>query len=137
MKKKETNRKRRPNATRLIVEALEVRLVLSATGFDFGGAHDGPEFIDWAREPGKTGRKDSYLDLDGGRLVRKVRTGMVFLQSAGERIAAGPCLRYDNQVINFINAQYMNWLQNQGWLICHASGLVTGGRCLGRRFSMA
>jgi HprK-related kinase B len=90
----------------------------------------GVTFIDWRREPGKTGRKDSYLDMDGARLVRKVRTGMVFLQSMNDRIAAGPCLRYDNQVINFINSQYMNWLQNRGWLICHASGLVRDGRCL-------
>jgi HprK-related kinase B len=88
-------------------------------------------FVDWKREPGKTGRKDSYLDLAGARLVRKVRTGMVFLQGSEHRIAAGPCLRYDNQVINFINSQYMNWLQNRGWMICHASGLVRDGRCLG------
>ena len=67
----------------------------------------GVDFIDWPREPGKTGRKDSYLDLDGARLVRKVRTGMVFLHGTADRIAAGPCLRNDNQVINFINAQYM------------------------------
>lgn len=91
----------------------------------------GIEFTDWKREPGKTGRKDSYHDFDGGRLVRKVRTGMVFLQSQTLRIAAGPCIRYDNQVINFINAQYMNWLQNRGWLICHAAGLVKNGRTLG------
>lgn len=91
----------------------------------------GIEFIDWKREPGKTGRKDSYYDFSGGRLVRKVRTGMVFLQSETFRIAAGPCLRYDNQVINFINAQYMNWLQHRGWLICHAAGLVYKGNALG------
>jgi len=88
-------------------------------------------YIDWKREPGKKGRKDSYLDFPSGRLVRKVRTGMVFLQSETQRIAAGPCLEYDNQVINFINAQYMNWLQNQGWLICHAAGLVHQGKALG------
>ena len=91
----------------------------------------GVDFVDWKREPGKSGRKDSYHDLDGGRLIRKVRTGMVFLQSATRRIAAGPCVRYDNQVINFINAQYMNWLQNRGWLICHAAGLVHEGNTLG------
>lgn len=91
----------------------------------------GIEFIDWKREPGKTGRKDSYFDFPGARLVRKVRTGMVFLQSETQRIAAGPCQRYDNQVINFINAQYMNWLQNRGWLICHAAGLVYKERTLG------
>ena len=89
------------------------------------------EFIDWKREPGKTGRKDSCVDLPGGRLVRKVRTGMVFLQSESHRIAAGPCLENSNQVINFINSQYMNWLQHRGWLICHAAGLVYRGRGLG------
>ena len=96
---------------------------------------DAPEldidFIDWKREPGKTGRKDSYAELRGARLVRKVRTGMVFLQSERQRIAAGPCLKYNNQLINFINSQYMNWLQNRGWLICHAAGLVYRGKCLG------
>ena len=91
----------------------------------------GVAFIDWAREPGKTGRKDAYFDLSDGRLVQKVRTGMVFLQSEDHRIAAGPCLEFDNQVINFINAQYMNWLQQNGALICHASGLVSNGQCLG------
>jgi len=83
------------------------------------------DFIDWKREPGKTGRKDEYIDIPEGRVVRKVRTGMVFLQSETDRIAAGPCIQNDNQVINYINSQYMNWLQNNGWIICHASGLMS------------
>lgn len=91
----------------------------------------GVTFVDWEREPGKTGRKDSYFELEDGRLVRKVRTGMVFLQRFGTCIAAGPCVRYDNQVINFINAQYMNWLQNRDWRICHAAGLAHRGRGFG------
>ncbi len=95
---------------------------------------DNPEpgiaFVDWQREPGKTGRKDAFYDLPDARLVKKLRTGMVFLQSDRLGIAAGPCERYDNQVINFVNAQYMNWLQQRGWLICHASGLVCEGRTL-------
>jgi len=91
----------------------------------------GVEFTDWKREPGKTGRKDAYAELTDGRLVHKVRTGMIFLQSEEYRMAAGPCLKYDNQVINFINSQHMNWLQHRGWLICHASGLVYAGQCLG------
>lgn len=81
-------------------------------------------YTDWQREPGKTGRKDEYFDLKDARIVRKVRTGMVFLQSKQSIIAAGPCINNDNQVINFINSQYMSWLQQQDWLICHASGLV-------------
>lgn len=88
------------------------------------------QFEDWRREPGKKGRKDSYIDLPGARLIRKVRTGMVFLQSEMLRIAAGPCVDNDNQVINFINAQYMNHLQQHGGLICHAAALEHKGRGL-------
>lgn len=91
----------------------------------------GLEFIDWEREPGKTGRKDAYIDIPDGRLILKVRTGMLFLQSENYRIAAGSCIEYDNQIINFVNAQYMNWLQHRNWMICHASGLVFRDRCLG------
>jgi HprK-related kinase B len=88
------------------------------------------EFIDWKREPGKTGKKDSYVELDGARLIRKVRTGMVFLQSEQAQIAIGPCLQHDNQVINFITSQMMNWLQQRDWLICHAASLVHDGKAL-------
>ncbi|MCG8611599.1 MAG: HprK-related kinase B [Pseudomonadales bacterium] len=88
------------------------------------------DFIDWQRERGKTGRKDSIFDFPKGRLVRKVRTGMVFLQSGCMGIAAGPCLANDNQVVNFINAQYMNALQQQGWQTCHAAGLVYQNRAM-------
>ena len=84
------------------------------TGFDF---------VDWKREAGKSGRKDAIYDFPGGRLVHKVRTGMVFLQSGSALVAAGPCLEYDNQVINFINSQFLNWLQNDGYLLCHAAAL--------------
>jgi HprK-related kinase B len=88
-------------------------------------------FKDWRREPGKKGRKDAYYDLPDGRLVLKVRTGMLFLQSDSNRIAAGPCLQYDNQLINFINSQVMNRLQHQGWLINHAAALRLGESTLG------
>lgn len=92
--------------------------------------HLGMTFADWKREPGKTGRKDAYVDLADGRVVLKVRTGMLFLQSESLRLAAGPCLRFENQVINFVNSQYMTWLQHRRWLICHAAGVVVRDRCL-------
>ena len=104
------------DVTVLIVEAPATDLDLS--------------FADWTREPGKTGRKDAYVDLPDGRVIRKVRTGMVFLQSSEHRIARGPCTACESQVINFIVSQYMNHLQQRGALICHASGLVLDGRCL-------
>ena len=88
------------------------------------------EFVDWKREAGKTGRKDAIHDFPGGRLVQKVRTGMVFLQSRQALVAAGPCLEYDNQVINFINSQFLNWLQNDGYLLCHAAALSRNGQGL-------
>ncbi len=88
------------------------------------------EFNDWLREPGKTGRKDSYFDIADGRVLRKVRTGMVFVQSQSHCMAAGPCIKHNNQLINFINSQYMNWLQQRGWLICHASALSKAGKAV-------
>jgi len=80
-------------------------------------------FKHWSREAGKCSKKDAYFDFYNGRCIHKVRTGMLFLQSFPYRIAAGPCLANSNQVINFINNQYINFLQQQGWLICHAAAL--------------
>lgn len=80
---------------------------------------------DWSREAGKVGRKDAFYDVDAtARLIYKVRTGMLFLQSQQELIASGPCLANMNQVINFVNNQYINHLQQQDWLICHAAALA-------------
>lgn len=90
----------------------------------------GLTFREWRREPGKQGGKDASLDLADGRLVLKLRTGMLFLQSEQQRIAAGPCLANVNQLINFINSQIMNRLQQQEWLICHAAALSMKGRAL-------
>lgn len=85
-----------------------------------------PEWTDWAREPGKTGRKDAYHDLEDGRLVHKVRTGMTFLQSPDAQVAFGPCHHYPNQVINFVNTQILNILKREGWEICHAAAVTDG-----------
>lgn len=85
------------------------------------------DFYDWRREAGKTGRKDSVCDLEDARLIKKVRTGMLFLQSENYRIAKGACSENLNQVINFINNQYMTWLQQRHWLNCHAAALVKNG----------
>jgi HprK-related kinase B len=52
---------------------------------------------------------------------------MLFLQCQQQPIAAGDCLANDNQVINFINAQFMNWLQQRDWLICHGAAIEYKG----------
>lgn len=76
---------------------------------------------DWQREAGKTGRKDTYIEFSHARLIRKFRTGMVFLQSQNGPIAIGPAADNLNQIVNFINNQAMNKLQQDGWLIGHAA----------------
>lgn len=89
-------------------------------------ANIGPDFTDWKREPGKTGRKDAIVNLADGRLVLKVRTGMLFLQHRHVCIAAGPCLEHDNQVINFINSQFLDHLQRSDYALCHAAAVSRG-----------
>ncbi|MEO0980219.1 MAG: HprK-related kinase B [Pseudomonadota bacterium] len=87
-------------------------------------------FADWAREPGKTGRKDAIADLADGRLVLKVRTGLRFLQASGWAVAFGPTEDHPNQVINFINTQILNRFQREHWVACHAAAVRTQTRGL-------
>jgi HprK-related kinase B len=81
-------------------------------------------FADWPRELDKTGRKEEFYDAADGRIIRKVRTGMQFLVGEADLVALGDALENDNQVINFINTQYIRELVHQGYLLCHAAGLV-------------
>jgi len=89
-----------------------------------------PDWMDWAREPGKTGRKDAIHDLADGRLVFKWRTGVTFLQSRAGLVAFGPVGSHANQVINFINTQVLNACLRDGWQICHAAAVTNGARTL-------
>lgn len=89
-----------------------------------------PDWVDWAREPGKTGRKDAIHDLADGRLVFKRRTGVTFLQSVAVLVAFGPVGGNANQVINFVNTQVLNACLREGWQICHAAAVSNGARSL-------
>ncbi|WOI32944.1 HprK-related kinase B [Tritonibacter scottomollicae] len=89
-----------------------------------------PAWQDWAREPGKTGRKDAIHDLTDGRLIHKRRTGVTFLQSTDLLVAFGPVTENANQVVNFVNTQVLNNRQRAGWEICHAAAVSKGGRTL-------
>ncbi len=91
---------------------------------------DVPPWVEWAREPGKTGRKDAIHALSDGRLVHKLRTGVTFLQSEAAVIAFGPCAQHPNQVVNFVNTQILNMAQRQGWQMCHAAAVTDGARTL-------
>ncbi|MEO9528081.1 HprK-related kinase B [Roseibium sp.] len=88
------------------------------------------DYADWTREPGKSGRKDAICDLENGRLVMKVRTGIQFVQAPAWAIAFGPAGDHPNQVINFVNTQILNHFQRQGWSACHAAAVRTADRGL-------
>jgi HprK-related kinase B len=51
---------------------------------------------------------------------------MVFLMSGREHVAVGDCLANPNQVVNFINSRYLNWLMRDGGLLLHAAGVARG-----------
>jgi HprK-related kinase B len=87
----------------------------------------GLEFTDWQRDPGKVGRKDSFVDLVDGRVCRKVRTGMQYLLSDKESMVFGECLKNDNQVINFLISLYITWLMHRNNVLCHAAALSMQG----------
>lgn len=79
-------------------------------------------------EPGKSRIKEEYINLPRGRIVRKRLTGMVFVFGDGENLAAGPCMANLNQVINFVNNRYIEWLLcNNSGLLGHASGVAREG----------
>jgi HprK-related kinase B len=90
----------------------------------------GVDYTDWPREPGKTGRKEEFADIEGGRMIHKVRTGMQFLLGETTRLAVGPCLENDNQIINFILTQHISSLLADGCAICHAAAIEHRGKGL-------
>ncbi len=82
------------------------------------------EFTIKQPDPGKTKIKEEYIDFPDGRVVRKRLTGMVFYFGSGDNLAIGPCLENPNQVINFINNRYIEWLLRKDFLLAHAAGVI-------------
>lgn len=78
-------------------------------------------------DPGKTRIKEEYADIEGGRVVRKRLTGMVFFFGPGLNLAVGPALANSNQVVNFINNRLIQHELDQGALLAHAAGVASGG----------
>lgn len=109
-----------PGATPIVVTALE------------GAPPDLSEHAFGHRplEAGKRRLKEEFLDLDGGRIVRKLLTGMHFLMRGDDHVAIGPCIENDNQIVNFINNRHIQWLLHRGALLTHAAAISHGGRGL-------
>lgn len=81
-------------------------------------------------DPGKTRIKEEYADIPGGRIVRKLLTGMVFVFGGPDHAAIGPCLENLNQVVNFINNRYIEWQLCRGGILGHAAGVRLMGKGL-------
>lgn len=81
------------------------------------------------REGGKS-LKEAYAELPDGRVVRKLKTGLVFAFGHGENYAVGPCLQNDNQVVNFINNRFIELRLKRGALLFHAAGIAEAGQGL-------
>lgn len=100
-------------------------------------AHEAPPpsfsraFIPRSPDPGKRKIKEEYLDVPGGRVVRKRLTGMVFFFGGADNTAIGPCLANTNQVVNFINNRFISWKLKQGCLLGHAAAVSIAGAGLG------
>ena len=89
-----------------------------------------PDWTDWQREPGKAGQKDAIYELSDGRLIRKVRSGVTFLQAPEAVVAIGSLDQNASTVINFINTQILNAYLRAGWQLCHAAAVTRGDRTL-------
>ena len=74
-------------------------------------------------EAGKSGLKEAWANLTDGRIVRKTRTGMVFVFGGGTNVAIGPCHALPNQVVNFINNRHIERSLNNAWQLFHAAGV--------------
>ncbi len=90
----------------------------------------GLDFTVKTPDPGKTKIKEEYFDAPDGRVVRKRLTTMQFLFGAEHHLAIGPCLKNDNQVINFVNNRYIEWCLRSDHLLCHAAAVTHNGQGL-------
>ena len=85
------------------------------------------EWLEVPREEGKQGRKEGFIDVAGGRWIKKFKTGMTFLQRPDHTVAVGPCSSNLAQIINFINNQFLNHYLRQGFTLGHASAFCVNG----------
>ena len=72
--------------------------------------------------------KESYIQLDDLRVVKKNKTGLFFIFDSNHHIAAGPCLENANQVINFVNSRFIQYRLNRKALLLHAAGVQFNGK---------
>lgn len=75
-------------------------------------------------DPGKTKIKEEWIDIPGGRVIRKRLTGVHFFFGEGRNLAIGDCERNPNQIVNFVNNRFIERKLNDGCLLAHAAGVA-------------
>lgn len=86
------------------------------------------DWINWPRPASKAGRKDALLESPLGRLVYKVKTGMLLWQHHKTPLAIGPVEANPNQVINFVLTQSLNHHLRNDWILGHCAALEIQGK---------
>ncbi len=74
--------------------------------------------------------KEAWIDLDDGRIVHKIRTGVVIVMGRGVELIAGPIGDHVDQVVNFVNHRLMQRWIADGGVLAHAAGITRGERGL-------
>jgi HprK-related kinase B len=69
-------------------------------------------------------------DVRGGRLVRKLATGVVMGLERRDAFAVGDLVRHLNQAINLVNNRYAKAVLRRGHLLLHASAVARDGRAV-------
>ncbi|MFU2210731.1 HprK-related kinase B [Solidesulfovibrio sp. C21] len=99
-------------------------ITIPVTAIEAGPPNFDLPFATKQREPGKTKLKEAFIDVQDGRVVKKLLTGLVFLFGRGDNYAVGPCIENDNQVVNFINNRFIEHCLKTGALLFHAAGVA-------------
>ncbi len=74
--------------------------------------------------------KEAWVDLADGRIVHKIRTGVVLVMGEGVELVTGPLLGHVDQVVNFVNHRLMCRFISNGGVLAHAAGIARGDRGL-------
>ncbi len=82
------------------------------------------QFRDKEPEPGKSKIKEEYVEFNNGRIIRKKKTGMVFFFNDRFHCAAGPCSENINQVVNFVNNRFIEYMLHNKSLLFHSAGVA-------------
>jgi HprK-related kinase B len=86
-------------------------------------------FVPVARGDGRP-PKEAVCEVRGGRLVRKLATGVLMGLGRRDAFAIGDLVRHLNQGINLVNNRYAKAVLRRGHLLLHASAVVRDGRAV-------